>query len=324
MCVSKYSFCDGIDDCGDESDESYTYCQRITIPKCQFEVQTIHCNWRHENDVGSHADWFYVQSGANFYRMTGPVTDHTFRRMNVGTFLALNGSAQDYGKKSRIITPRVQSSNGKFCALRFFYYMFGNNSQMGSINVYSRFANEPLGPTNVLFSKSGDLGQQWLKAVVPVKDLRPFQFVIEGQVGRGNQADLAIDDVSFSEGCVKVDAINPSTQPTLPSLRTSPKVVTPNVTTRLPLVTNPSSAKVVTTKSTTNLNLKTTTAFDLSTQKISLTTLKVSSENVPTIGPKATTDPNSKTTSKTIGNNKGNAKKDAKKAEPSSMLYHKT
>jgi hypothetical protein len=96
------------------------------------------------------------------------------------------------------------------------------------------------------------------------------------------------------------------------------------VTTRLPLVTNPSSAKVVTTKSTTNLNLKTTTAFDLSTQKISLTTLKVSSENVPTIGPKATTDPNSKTTSKTIGNNKGNTKKDAKNAEPNSMLYHKT
>jgi hypothetical protein len=317
ICVSKYSYCDGIDDCGDESDESYTYCQRITIPKCQFEVQTIHCNWKHENDVGSHADWFYVQSGANLNRMTGPVTDHTFRRMNRGTFLALNGSAQDYGKKSRIITPWVQSSGGRFCALRFFYYMFGNDSQMGSINVYSRFANEPLGPSNMLFSKSGYQGQQWLEAVVPVKDPRPFQFVIEGQVGRGNLADLAIDDVSFSEGCAKADPTNTSIQSTLTPPRTSPKVVT----TGPPLVTNTSPAKVVTTKKTTNLGSKTTPTFHpLSTQKISLTTLKVSSKNIPTTGPKATTDPNSKTTSKTIGDVKGNPKK----AEPDSMLYHKT
>jgi hypothetical protein len=322
LCVSKYSFCDGIDDCGDESDENYTYCQRITVPKCQFEVQTIHCNWRHEKDVGSLADWFYVQSGANLNRMTGPVTDHTFRRMNLGYFLALNGSAQDYGKKSRIITPWVQSSARNFCALRFFYYMFGNNSQMGSINVYSKFANEPLGPTNVLFSKSGDLGQQWLRAVLPVKDLRPFQFVIEGQVGIGNQADLAIDDVSFSEGCVKVDAINSTIQPTLPSPRTSPKVVTPKVTTELPSVTNPSTAKVVTTKKTTNLDLKTTTSHLHSTQKISLSTLKVSSNNIPTIGPKVTTVPNLKTTLKTNGNVKGNTV--SKKAGPNSMLYHKT
>jgi hypothetical protein len=242
--------------------------------------------------------------------------------MNLGYFLALNGSAQDYGKKSRIITPWVQSSARNFCALRFFYYMFGNNSQMGSINVYSKFANEPLGPTNVLFSKSGDLGQQWLRAVLPVKDLRPFQFVIEGQVGIGNQADLAIDDVSFSEGCVKVDAINSTIQPTLPSPRTSPKVVTPKVTTELPSVTNPSTAKVVTTKKTTNLDLKTTTSHLHSTQKISLSTLKVSSNNIPTIGPKVTTVPNLKTTLKTNGNVKGNTV--SKKAGPNSMLYHKT
>jgi hypothetical protein len=68
-------------------------------------------------------------------------------------------------------------------------------------------------------TKSGNLGQQWYRAIVPTPEQRPFQFVIEGQVGKGNQADIAIDDVSFSEGCIKSNQ--------LPFITTTGKPITP-------------------------------------------------------------------------------------------------
>ena len=56
-----------------------------------------------------------------------------------GTFLSLSGKQKDFGKKSRLITPMVKANTGQTCALRFFYYMFGNNLQMGSLSVYIRY-----------------------------------------------------------------------------------------------------------------------------------------------------------------------------------------
>jgi hypothetical protein len=81
--------------------------------------------------------------------------------------------------------------------------MFGDNLQMDSLNVYLRYVDPSITTKTLLFIKSRNSGQQWLRAIVPITEQRPFQFVIEGQVEKGNEADIAIDDVSFSEGCIK-------------------------------------------------------------------------------------------------------------------------
>jgi hypothetical protein len=97
--------------------------------------------------------------------------------------------------------------------------MFGDNLQMGSLNVYLRYAEPSITTKTLLFTKSGNSGQQWLRAIVPTSEQRPFQFIIEGQVGKGNEADIAIDDVSFSEGCIKSNQ--------LPLTITTGKPITP-------------------------------------------------------------------------------------------------
>jgi len=137
----------------------------------------------------------------------------------------------------------VKANTGQICALRFYYYMFGNSSQMGSINVYTRYADPSIQSTGILLTKSGNLGQQWNRAVIPVNDQRDFQFLIEGQVGKGNQADIAIDDISFSEGCIKSTKI--------PFTTTNGKLL--NTTTGKPLTT------------TSGISLNTTTGKPLNT-----------------------------------------------------------
>ena len=98
--------------------------------------------------------------------------------------------------------------------------MYGNAAQMGSISVYPRYANPAIKPNAISLTITGNKGQQWIRAVVPITDVRPFQFVIEGKVGSGDLADIAIDDVSFSEGCIR-DATKPFTTTTSKPINTS-------------------------------------------------------------------------------------------------------
>jgi hypothetical protein len=295
----------------------------ITVPKCHFEIQTVDCNWAHERDVGSNADWIYEHTGSDEL-MTGPLVDHTYRQNGKGTYLVLKSSATDFGKRARIITPWVKSINDRFCALRFYYYMFGKPAEMGSLTVYARFSNQSTDTLN-LFSTSGNSGQQWLRSITPVSDLRPFQFVIEGHVGKGNEGDVAIDDVSFSEGCVRT---NPIPVQTLPTTK-GPVVIPTSVQTKPPLITNPTIPPIHTiptnpTIPTINTNPNPSSAkptvkptIKTTNTKISQTTKKV----FPTVNPKQTTSLHSKSTPKSIKDVKGNT--DSKKAGPDSMYFIK-
>lgn len=105
----------------------------------------------------------------------------------------------------------LTSANGQTCALRFFYYMFG--SQIGSLSVYVRYVDTTITPKTTALVIKGDQGQQWLRAVLTNSDQRPFQFVIEGQLGSGPLSDIAIDDISFSDGCRPYNRALPTTSP---------------------------------------------------------------------------------------------------------------
>ena len=103
------------------------------------------------------------------------------------------------GKKSRFVTPMINSANGQTCALRFFYYMFG--SGMGSLSAYVRYSDRSIKSTVTPLVVNGDKGQQWIRGIVSNRDKRPFQFVIEGQLGLTTLSEVAIDDLTMSSGC---------------------------------------------------------------------------------------------------------------------------
>lgn len=115
----------------------------------------------------------------------------------------------------------MTSVKGQTCALRLFYYMFGNSSQMGSLSIYVRYANRSIAPAQS-FKVNGNLGQKWLRAIVNNSDSRAFQFVIDGQVGFGLNSDIAVDDISFSAGCIasNIKPFNTTTTPVSPTKHT--------------------------------------------------------------------------------------------------------
>ena len=92
---------------------------------------------------------------------------------------------------------------------------------MGSLSVYVRYVDTSLKSTVTHFVVKGDQGQQWLRAVLTKSDQRLFQFVIEAQLGSSPLSDIAIDDISFSDGCRNYNAATPTTSPTRPLMTTT-------------------------------------------------------------------------------------------------------
>ena len=222
---TKTVLCDGVNDCGNNFDESADYCNQLKVTKCTFEPtqKAGSCNWTQESDLHSSLKWKIQSSGeigvSNLIGNTGPLMDHTFRIMKQGYFLYLTGLNNDYGKKTRFYTQFVKAMSGQSCTLRVFYYMFG--ADVGSLSIYVQYFNPSIKSIVDPLVISGDKGQQWIRAILTNTDVRLFRFVIEGQLGIGPQSDIAIDDISFSEGCDPSDQQMPTQMPTTIHSRTT-------------------------------------------------------------------------------------------------------
>ena len=70
VCIDTNRICDFNDDCGDNSDELSTLCNKNT--RCDFESGT--CDW--EQDKTDDFDWSRFK-GRSPSVMTGPLRDHT-------------------------------------------------------------------------------------------------------------------------------------------------------------------------------------------------------------------------------------------------------
>ncbi|KAM7428099.1 hypothetical protein ABFA07_020874 [Porites harrisoni] len=126
-------------------------------------------------------DWT-LYSGSTPSSYTGPSSDHS----GSGKYFYIEASIQSTGDNAKLTfaLPRNKSS----CCLTFFYHMYG--SAMGTLNVFSG--------NNTIFRKSGNQGNYWKKVTRTVyfSDMVTF----EGIRGSSYESDIAIDDVSITDG----------------------------------------------------------------------------------------------------------------------------
>ncbi|XP_078360460.1 low choriolytic enzyme-like [Oculina patagonica] len=113
---------------------------------------------------------------------TGPSGDHTSGK---GYYMYIEASSPrkqgDNAKISRMVT-----LSGKSC-LKFFYHMYGGS--MGVLNV--KLSDE------VIFSKSGNLENQWHMKQIRLKGTGTKKLTFEGIRGSSYQGDASIDDITI-------------------------------------------------------------------------------------------------------------------------------
>ncbi|RDD40325.1 MAM and LDL-receptor class A domain-containing protein 2 [Trichoplax sp. H2] len=207
-CVSPSVVCDFANDCGDSSDE--IGCAAALPWSCNFEKddcgliqdQTDTFNWRRD-------------FGGTFSSLSGPNFDHTLASSK-GYYMFFSARSSSLNKTARQTIPQTFGTPGTGCQMRFWYHMFGPD--IGGLNIYAR--TNFMGPLIKQYSIIGNQGDIWKKASLTFSVNAPFQVVIEAVNGKYLWGDIAIDDISFTSGCTKVNTPLPYAQQTDPGCPT--------------------------------------------------------------------------------------------------------
>ena len=192
------------DDCGDNSDE--VQCDAYTM--CSFEGAAGMCGW--SQDEGNEVDWKIGQGGL--------ARDHTLGLAS-GHYIFVESSFPTVqGARARITSPVLKSAESS-CQFRFYWHMKEKVSisnmkysvpssltqkDTGSINVYARTTYG--GQTRRIWSNVGEGEDFWTRADLNITDGQPFLVVLEAVIGDGHLGDIAIDDTSFTPGCLLANA----------------------------------------------------------------------------------------------------------------------
>ena len=191
VCVDRSRICDFSDDCGDMSDEAS--CGKY-VARCNFEGGI--CNWI--QDDRDNFDWTYKQ-GATATANTGPSLDHTYGNSSGHYLYIETSSPRRLGDKARIKSPVLQPTTANArCQMRFYYHAHG--ADVNGLSVYVETFEK--GPLIQLLNKNGSQPDSWVRAVIDLTSSKPFRVVIEAVRGKSYRGDIAIDDISFTPGCV--------------------------------------------------------------------------------------------------------------------------
>ncbi|XP_065593274.1 apical endosomal glycoprotein [Cyrtonyx montezumae] len=181
-CLALGRFCDGTDDCGDDSDEAAEQCQLFT--SCSFEEDL--CIW--EVEAGQPA-W-----GRNTSMDLGtasgiPTRDHS---TNSATGYFLHTISGEGSSMARLISPTFQATNS--CSLVLYCHLHGLATSSLSIS-YVINSTEHL-----VRERTGDTGGCWVRERVDFNLTESFKVLITGEAGSGGT--VAIDDLILSPDCV--------------------------------------------------------------------------------------------------------------------------
>ncbi len=149
-----------------------------------FESSTFYGWTQVEND-----DWDWQLGIATSTNGTGPQNgDNT---SGDGNF-AFTEASGNSNSTMEIITRPFQLNLLDDPALKFFYYMYGNN--IGTLSVDILY-NEVW--TEGIFTFSGEQGMKWKSVCIDLSDYNGLvQIKFKGVVGNGARSDIAIDDIT--------------------------------------------------------------------------------------------------------------------------------
>ncbi|KAG9273992.1 MAM and LDL-receptor class A domain-containing protein 2-like [Astyanax mexicanus] len=152
---------------------------------CQFETDS--CGWT-DVSVGQFV-WQRDHNGTTTAN-TGPSVDHT-TGTELGWYMAVEASHGDQNSYAALQSPAMKQA-GAECVLEFYYHMYGEG--IGELKV---FLQE--GPRRtILWWKSGDHGDEWLRAEVAVgRTHQVFTILFEATRTFSELGDIAIDDLAF-------------------------------------------------------------------------------------------------------------------------------
>ncbi|XP_025084894.1 MAM and LDL-receptor class A domain-containing protein 2-like isoform X1 [Pomacea canaliculata] len=209
-CIARNKVCDFVSDC--PLGEEETACGY----NCNFDNQT--CHWV-SNSEGTYV-WTKYR-GATPDSNTGPDRDHT-TNSGLGYYLytdASNGTRYD---QALLQSPLFQSSSAT-CQLSLWYHMFG--SGVGDL-----FVMKEEGVTKTyLWKTSGDHGNRWYQAVIPIGRMAsPFTLTIGSTRSFNVLGDIAIDDIFFQH-CSFPDPVTSCTAYSTFKCRSQACVPTQNV-----------------------------------------------------------------------------------------------
>ncbi|KAL0267745.1 UNVERIFIED_CONTAM: hypothetical protein PYX00_009926 [Menopon gallinae] len=165
---------------------------------CTFEGGF--CTWFNED--GDDFQWSLGRGSNN--PSTGPATDRTssIHGGPEGGYAFIDSSYPRRPGDIALLSSEDfdPTTPDKPLCLRFWTHMFGNG-----IGILSVIINDKEDGTDTeIWSLSGEAGNSWYPAEVPISCPNTFRILLVGQVGRNNLGDIAIDDMSLIPGACPI------------------------------------------------------------------------------------------------------------------------
>ncbi|XP_043257354.1 MAM and LDL-receptor class A domain-containing protein 1-like [Colletes gigas] len=158
------------------------------------------CDW--SNDAEDDFDWTISRGSGN--PTTGPATDSSSDRSASGGYAYIDSSfPRRPGDRARLLSTSfpAPSANTPMC-MHFWFHMFG--AGIGTLKLFLRYFRSMDAPLREIWSLNGNAGNTWFVAQITISSLDDFQLVFEASVGNTGMGDIAIDDISFTQGSCPV------------------------------------------------------------------------------------------------------------------------
>ncbi|XP_012940312.2 uncharacterized protein LOC101853653 [Aplysia californica] len=165
---------------------------------CGFEDPNI-CGFININDTSDFFDWTRGK-GRTPSANTGPSKDHTCRGPS-GHFMFIEASAKGRGSNAILYSPLYRGMQAQ--CVEFFYHM--NGRHIGTLNVYAQARGDVLNSAWRAYGNQGDVWTNARLAIPRELAMAGYQLAFEGITENGYQGDMAIDDVSVTDGPCPMD-----------------------------------------------------------------------------------------------------------------------
>ncbi|XP_059171505.1 uncharacterized protein LOC131952722 [Physella acuta] len=172
--------------------------QAKTSTFCGFEDPKL-CGFTNINDTTDYFDWERIQ-GTTPSGKTGPSKDHTCDGPT-GHFMYIEASAKGKGNNAILYSPLYRGMVEQ--CVEFFYHMYGKH--IGTLNVYAQARGDVLRSVWRAYGNQGDVWTNAKLAIPQELAMAGYQIAFEGITESGYQGDMAIDDVSVTDGPCPLD-----------------------------------------------------------------------------------------------------------------------